>query len=191
MLIRQISDIHIKGEGVLAYGQADTLRFLDRCLDYLAVEMAPEELLVITGDMSDDGSPESYALLRDRLSRFKGRYFLLPGNHDYKPGLVRAFPEHAYLSDGVNEGGVDYLCYSLDEYPVRLIGWIHRFPGSMAEASAPGAWNGWRTSWGKKPSGPPSFLCTIPPLLRASGIWIPNRFQDARNFWKLSRKTRR
>ncbi len=51
--IAQISDLHIKAPGQLAYGRVDTAKALQRCIATLnAFEPAPD-FVVISGDLAD------------------------------------------------------------------------------------------------------------------------------------------
>ncbi len=74
--IIHISDLHFRANNdgrdeLLAQGLA---KLNERC---------PEHNLIITGDITDDGSREQYELAYAHLSPFIGRLFLCPGNHDY------------------------------------------------------------------------------------------------------------
>lgn len=54
----------------------------DRLL-LLRERMQPEDWLIITGDVTDDGVPGQYENMVELLMPFKGRLILVPGNHDY------------------------------------------------------------------------------------------------------------
>ncbi|WP_223692629.1 metallophosphoesterase [Leifsonia poae] len=83
--ILHLSDTHLFGDGSLHYGVVDTLAALDRVLDRAAA-LDAVDAVVVSGDLSDDGSPESYQLLADRLAPWAaGRGAqVVPamGNHD-------------------------------------------------------------------------------------------------------------
>jgi 3',5'-cyclic-AMP phosphodiesterase len=124
MLIAQISDLHIKPEGKLAYGVVDTAPYLVRAVAWLnALEPQPDVVLA-TGDLVDRGSPEEYARLREMLGPLRAPVFLIPGNHDARGPLREAFASHAYLPDGG-----EFLHYVVDGYPLRLIGLDTTIPG--------------------------------------------------------------
>ena len=55
------------------------------------------DLVVATGDLVDAGSAAEYGHLRRLLAPLDLPLFLLPGNHDSRDELARAFPDHAYL----------------------------------------------------------------------------------------------
>lgn len=136
MLIAQMSDIHLKPEGELAYGVADTAKSLARAVSHIN-ELAPRpDLVLITGDLVDEGAEESYVLLRKLLSRLKPPFVIIPGNHDHKATLFRTFPEHKYLGETVEDTG-EYICFSIDRYPVRLVGLDTVTPGEHGGGLGP------------------------------------------------------
>lgn len=116
MLICQISDLHIKEPGALAYRVVDTTAYLRRCVaDILARKQQPD-LVVVTGDLVDSGRADAYAHLRLMLSPLSMPYYLLPGNHDDRDVLRASFPDHAYLRQ-MN----GYVQYVIDAAPLRVI----------------------------------------------------------------------
>ncbi len=115
MLIAQISDMHLKGEGELLFGRVDTTAFLERAVAHVnALDPRPDVALA-TGDLVNDGGPEQYANLRRVLAPLEMPVFMIPGNHDARDALRAAFPEHGYLP---SEG---FLQYTVEGLAVRLI----------------------------------------------------------------------
>ncbi|MFI5061487.1 MAG: metallophosphoesterase family protein [Actinomycetales bacterium] len=88
--ILHLSDTHLFGHGRLHYGIVDTLAALDRVLEW-AAELDSVDVVVASGDLSDDGSPESYRLLDDRLQAWAGsrgaQIAYAMGNHDLSEGF--------------------------------------------------------------------------------------------------------
>jgi len=121
MIIAQLSDLHITSGGGLAYGTADTLRALESTVTHLNHLRPLPDLVTITGDIADDGEPGSYAAAATALAELDMPFYLVPGNHDNKHHLVRAFPDHTYLADALEATG-DSLCFCLDHGPLRLMG---------------------------------------------------------------------
>lgn len=126
MLIAQITDTHIKAAGRLAYRRVDSAAKLGDCVAHLnSLEPRPDVVL-LTGDLVDLGRPEEYALLREILAPLRMPVHVIPGNHDARDSLRKAFADHAYLP---REG--EFLHYALEEYPVRLIGLDTVVPGEQ------------------------------------------------------------
>ena len=74
MLIAQLSDVHVGGsryrEELLRSGIAE-------------VNAAEPDLVVIAGDLTDDGYPDQYPVAREELAALTcPQIVLVPGNHD-------------------------------------------------------------------------------------------------------------
>lgn len=96
VLIAQISDLHIKRPGEKAYGRVDTAAALERCIAHLVAFAPRPDFVVISGDLVDGGTDEEYAHLRALLAPLDLPYAAVPGNHDAREPMRRAFPSFAY-----------------------------------------------------------------------------------------------
>src|SRR5262245_26839834 len=116
MLLCQISDPHIVAAGALAYDQVDTASMLDRCVrKVLSLSRLPDAV-VVTGDLTDNGTHAAYDQLAKILDPLPMPVFLAMGNHDVRNQLRSAFPQHRYLA------GVDgFIQYVVEEFAVRLV----------------------------------------------------------------------
>ncbi|MGP9501798.1 metallophosphoesterase [Specibacter sp. AOP5-B1-6] len=88
--ILHLSDTHLMGDGTLHGGVVDTVAAYRCTLD--AFENAgPLDLVVLSGDVSDDGSPASYSTLRSLTGDFAARHGAVAvyamGNHDQRGGF--------------------------------------------------------------------------------------------------------
>jgi Icc protein len=113
--IAQISDLHIKPPGTLAYGKVDTAKALERCVAALN-EFAPApDFVVISGDLADAPSVEEYDHLQRLLVPLKFPFAGIPGNHDSREMMRAAFPDAAYahasgpLNQKIEVGELDLL----------------------------------------------------------------------------------
>jgi 3',5'-cyclic-AMP phosphodiesterase len=113
--IAQISDLHIKPPGQLAYGRVDTAAAFERCVAALN-EFAPRpDLVVISGDLADTPAREEYDHLKRLLAPLKLPFVGIPGNHDSRELMRSAFPKAAYAfpSGALNQfaeiGGLDLV----------------------------------------------------------------------------------
>jgi 3',5'-cyclic AMP phosphodiesterase CpdA len=97
MLIAQISDLHVRPAGERYKDAVDANRMLADAVEHLNKLDPRPDLVLITGDLVDEGLAAEYASLRSLLSRLELPCLLMPGNHDDREVLARCFPDRAYL----------------------------------------------------------------------------------------------
>ena len=103
--IAQISDLHIKPPGRLAYRRVDTAQALQRCVACLnKLDPAPD-FVVISGDLADTPDVEEYDHLARLLAPLQLRFACIPGNHDSRQMMRAAFPsaDYAFSSGALNQ----------------------------------------------------------------------------------------
>ncbi len=115
-LLAQVTDLHIKAEGRLSYRVVDTAAALERCVAHLMALPQKPDAVLFTGDLTDFGRPEEYAQLARLIGPLTMPVYLMPGNHDDREGLRKAFPSHAYLRQ--REETIDFV---IDEWPLRIL----------------------------------------------------------------------
>jgi 3',5'-cyclic AMP phosphodiesterase CpdA len=98
IIVAQISDLHIKPPGALAYRQVDTAGALARCVGAINRLPAPPDLVVISGDLADTPTQDEYAHLARLLAPLALPCAAIPGNHDDRAMLRAAFPDQAYAT---------------------------------------------------------------------------------------------
>ena len=90
--ILHLSDTHVTASGFDEDG-VDALASLDQILRDCR-HLAGLDLIVVSGDIADDGSAEGCALVRDRVGRFAADrgipHVYTTGNHDRRPGFTAA-----------------------------------------------------------------------------------------------------
>lgn len=95
--ILHLSDTHLLADGGAHYGLVDTTANLRRVLDR-AAGVGALDLVIVTGDCSEDGSRGSYAALRGMVEPWAkqrgARAVFVMGNHDLPEGFT------AELGDG-------------------------------------------------------------------------------------------
>jgi Icc protein len=147
--IAQISDLHIKPPGQLAYGRVDTAKAFERCVAALN-EFAPRpDLVVISGDLADTPTREEYEYLKRLLAPLKLPVVSIPGNHDSRELMRSAFPEAAYAfpSGALNQraeiGGLDLVLLDSSvhgkphgELDAPTLQWLEATLASSAERPA-------------------------------------------------------
>src|ERR1700751_2111376 len=92
VLIAQISDLHIKPPGALAYGRGDTAKALERCVAALNAFEAAPAYVVISGGLVDTPTAEEYDYLKRLLAPLRLPVAGIPGNHDSRELMRAAFP---------------------------------------------------------------------------------------------------
>lgn len=111
----QLTDLHIREPGRLAYGRINTAPYLEQAVRSVLALRQPADAIVVTGDLSDFGRAAEYEHLQALLAPLQMPLYLLPGNHDEREQLRRSFPTHTYL------GTEGYVQYSVKVGPLRLI----------------------------------------------------------------------
>jgi Icc protein len=115
VLIAQISDLHIKPKGKLAYGRVDTAAALARCVAVLNELLPQPDFVVISGDLADTPTAEEYEYLTRLLAPLKAPFAGIPGNHDSRELMRAAFPLFPYasgsgpLNQKIEVGGLDLV----------------------------------------------------------------------------------
>jgi 3',5'-cyclic AMP phosphodiesterase CpdA len=114
ILIAQISDLHIKPRGSLAYGRVDTAQALTRCIKALNALRPRPDIVVISGDLADTPTAEEYDYLNDLLAPLDLPFVAIPGNHDSREMMRAALPQPGVTASGaLNQlravGGLDLV----------------------------------------------------------------------------------
>lgn len=91
MRIAQLSDLHLR-DGRL-YSGVDPWQALQAALARVAALQPAVDLLLLTGDLADDGQAATYARLARHLRDSGLPHVVLPGNHDDPTRLGAAFRE--------------------------------------------------------------------------------------------------
>lgn len=139
LLIAQISDLHVKRPGERAYGVVDTAQALERCIEALNGLQPRPATVVVSGDLVDSGHPDEYDHLRHLLGRLELPLAVLPGNHDARDPMRRAFPDQRFDAGGdalnslVRADGLDLLLldshvpgHPHGELGVETLAWLER-----------------------------------------------------------------
>lgn len=127
MKIIQITDTHLVPPGGIVNG-LDPAEQLRRALADVAERHADADLLVITGDLCNDGEPAAYALLRELLAPMPMPIRLILGNHDGRPAFRAAFPDHPHDEAGFIQSWQDTphgRLLFLDSHEAGVIGGVY------------------------------------------------------------------
>ena len=163
VLIAQISDCHIRDHVGLFGDLVDTSESLRRVVAHLNSLRPVPDVVLATGDLTDDGTDAQYAVLMDILDGLGPRLLPLPGNHDEGPAFRSAFAEA--LPGGVADGHCSYV---VDDYPVRLVG-LDTSADGRHDADFTRELEGWlEAALGRAPDRPTMVFTHFPPF--ATGL---------------------
>ena len=97
----QLSDLHLVPPGKLTSKVLDTNSILEETINEILRKkdyFGKIECLVVTGDVSDDGSIESYLSAHEKLIKLNVPFLVIPGNHDLRNPMREVFNEHVEFS---------------------------------------------------------------------------------------------
>ncbi|CAN5746102.1 phosphodiesterase [soil metagenome] len=91
ILVAQLSDLHIREGGALAYGRVDTARHLREAIAHLNGLRPRPGAVAVTGDLVELGTEAEYRTCLAMLGALEIPWCPLPGNHD-GPDFWQAMP---------------------------------------------------------------------------------------------------
>ena len=98
--VLQFTDTHLSRAGSFVSRKLNTrdcfIRLVQRVQE-VAHQIEPVDAIVVTGDVSDDGSAESYVIFRSLAAVLDAPLFVIPGNHDRREAMRAAFGADGYL----------------------------------------------------------------------------------------------
>ena len=113
LLIAQMTDIHI-GFDPSAAGEEFNLTRFHAAMRQLATLPSQPDMLMLTGDLTARGDPESFVKLVEALSNCPFPIHPLVGNHDSREALLTAFPdcpsEDGFIHYALEQAGLRILC---------------------------------------------------------------------------------
>ncbi|WP_417250639.1 phosphodiesterase [Celeribacter sp.] len=114
--ILQLSDTHIVPRDELCSGQLDTTESLTRLVERITSirdQIGQIDALLVTGDLTDDGSAASYARFKSLVAPLDLPTYVLTGNHDAREAMRAAFadtlPKTGLLNWTRRVGGVQLI----------------------------------------------------------------------------------
>jgi Icc protein len=126
MLIAQLTDLHVRPVGQAANRVVETNMLTERAFRAVMARPPLPDVVLLTGDLADQGLAEEYAVLAELLARTLSlRAFAIPGNHDDRATML------AHLPGARQEEG--FVQYAVEDFPVRLV---------MLDTLVPGAAHG-------------------------------------------------
>lgn len=159
MRVVQLTDTHLLADPVALQKGVATTASLQRVLAYLQTQCPQPDLLLLTGDLSQDESPQSYDRLVDLLAPLQVPSYWIPGNHDHLATMARCLDRDPLRSakaihqDGwqllllnssqpgevggyLSEASLDWLTQQLNTCPLPTLIALHHPPCSVQAAWA-------------------------------------------------------
>ncbi|KPG95188.1 serine/threonine protein phosphatase [Pseudomonas sp. RIT-PI-q] len=153
-LLVQLSDSHLFAETDGTLLGMNTRDSLQKVIELVRLQQPQIDLIIASGDLSQDGSLESYQLFRDLTGQLDAPARWIPGNHDEPQIMAEAAVQSALLESVVDVGNwrvtllgsavpgsgpgdlqdeqLQGLVGSLSEAPERHhLVWFHHHPGSI------------------------------------------------------------
>src|SRR3990167_2338260 len=94
----QISDIHLFKDTTKALLGVKTQDSFQAVFDLIKEQKDTIDLMILTGDLSQDGSIESYQRLAEMINQLNIPTYFVPGNHDDEKTFATVYPD-GMLSD--------------------------------------------------------------------------------------------
>jgi 3',5'-cyclic AMP phosphodiesterase CpdA len=112
MLVAQITDIHLGFDP--GNPEEYNRQRLDHTLKTLATMTPLPDLLLVTGDIADNGDDrDSYERFKEAIANLPFRVCPVMGNHDNRAVFREVFPE--------TPDGDGYVMYTVEDLPVRIV----------------------------------------------------------------------
>lgn len=128
MLIAQISDLHISRDPAFLEARIDTASCLQRAVAAIGRLAPAPDLVIVTGDLADNGDAAEYALIARTLAALEMPVLAIPGNHDAADVMRDCLPEWVPAREP------DHASFVVEDHPVRLIGLDTSVAGRSAGA---------------------------------------------------------
>lgn len=104
VLLVQLSDSHLFADAGTTLMGMNTRESLQRVIELVLCEQPKVDLLVASGDLSQDGSVESYRQFRQLSAQIPATGRWLPGNHDERAQMLEAAGDGGFLESVVDIG---------------------------------------------------------------------------------------
>ncbi len=88
----QITDTHLFADSTQELLGVKTLDSFSAVVDAIVAQQQSYDAILMTGDVSQDHSDESYQRFEQGIEPLVKTCYWLPGNHDYKPGMNSVYP---------------------------------------------------------------------------------------------------
>lgn len=113
VLIAQITDTHVGFEPEAGENEFNFVRFRN-VLGHLLSQPVMPDMLILSGDLADGGLADSYTRIRGLIEDCPFPVHIIPGNHDDRETMLKAFPEcptaDGFVQFAIECDGLRILC---------------------------------------------------------------------------------
>lgn len=186
MLIAHLTDLHARPHGKAANRVVETNKMIARAVAAVRSLTRQPDCVIITGDLTDCGLPEEYAVLRALLAPLQGPVYLVPGNHDRRGNFQAAFGDYPGI-----DATSPFVNYAVERFPVRMIALDTVVPGFGHGALAEETLDWLEAELAKEPAKPTLIFMHHPPFF--TGVHDMDRIrlmQGAERFGAIVSKRR-
>src|ERR1700744_493925 len=99
MLIGHLSYPHLRPRGHLYQGLVNSNAMFDLAIRHLNALVPAPDLVLLSGDLVDEGTEAEYGMVRVALSATRQPVFAIPGNHDDREAFRSCFADRSYLPE--------------------------------------------------------------------------------------------
>ena len=178
MLIAHLSDPHVRPQGQLYQGVVDSNAMFAAALAHLAALDPRPDLVLLTGDVVEEGTAEEYAVAAKMLADIGLPLLVIPGNHDEREAFRTCFKPHAHLP------ATGPLHFAVGDHgPVRIVALDVTVPGEHHGDVDEAAAHWLEATLAAEPDRPTLVMMHQPPF--ASGIHYIDEY-NCRNGERLA-----
>ena len=123
MHIAHLTDLHARPHGLPANRIVESNKMIARAMEAVRALIPKPDCLIISGDLTDCGLAEEYAVLRKLLKPLDIPVYMVPGNHDRRENFSAEFHDYP----GIPASG--HVNYAIEDFPVRIIALDTVVPG--------------------------------------------------------------
>ncbi len=162
--IVQLTDLHLYQDPAGRLAGVPTWTTFRSILEQVGRQQSDPDYLILTGDLAQDEALKTYLMLREALGNWVVRCRIIPGNHDDRANLRKAFPELFSESEGP-------LTFVLSAGGWRIIGLDSHVPGEV-KGHVDAAQLAWLRNEVASAPGTPTLLFVHHPPIPINVAWI-------------------
>jgi 3',5'-cyclic AMP phosphodiesterase CpdA len=132
MIVAQLTDTHVIADPSLHELHVDNNHRLELAVASLNAEAPRPTLALLTGDLTNTGADDEFAVLAELIGELDIPVLAIPGNHDTRDGIRAVFPDLAWADGDHASCVVDVDDPTIG--PMRFIGLDSTIPGQPGAA---------------------------------------------------------